>query len=205
VSERRLIHSRLELKFWTGRVPSVEGVRPQRCTGCGAASRCPGKRLGVVGHGVRRRQLRGPAKVGGEPEEQTVVQRRFRCRSCGAVMVVAPAQVLRRRLFSTTAVVWALVLFGVEGVAAARVRSTISPWQVVGATAVPCWQALKDWIRASGAGRLLPVKSVLGAPRRLAARLVWALTALAPPSFRGEPVAHQAVSGALHALMGITP
>lgn len=120
-------------------------------------------------------------------------------------MVVAPAQVLRRRLFSTTAVVWALVLFGVERVPAAQVRSSISPWRVVGATAVPSWQALKDWLRAVRAGRLLPVKSVLGAPRRLAARLVWALTALAPPSFRAEPVAHQAVAGALHALMGIRP
>ena len=30
VSDRRLIHSRLELKFWTGRVPSVEAVRPPR-------------------------------------------------------------------------------------------------------------------------------------------------------------------------------
>ena len=133
------------------------------------------------------------------------MQRRFRCRSCGAVMVVAPAQVLRRRLFSTTAMVWALVLFGVEGVPMARVRSAISPWHVVGATAAPRWQALKDWIRALGAGGLLPVKSVGGPIRRLSARLVWALTALAPPSFRGEPVAHQAVSGALHALMGITP
>ena len=135
--------------------------------------------------------------------ELTVVQRRFRCRACGAVMVVAPAEVLRRRLFSTVAVVSALALFGTEGMAAAQVRRKVSPWRVVGATAARGWQALRRWLRTSESGEVLPVRVAQGPPRQVAGRMVWALTALAPPSFRRESVAHQAVAGALHGLMGI--
>jgi len=119
------------------------------------------------------------------------------------VMVVAPAEVLRRRLLSTVAVVWALVLFGAEGMAAVRVRRQVSPWRVVGAAAAGGWQTLKRWIRASESGELFPIRVAQGPPQRVAARTVWALTALAPPSFRRKSVAHQAVAGALHGMMGI--
>jgi hypothetical protein len=64
MSSERLIHSRLGVEFWAGRVPAIEAVRPARCGVCGAASQCPGQPLTVVGHGVRERQQRGPSDVG---------------------------------------------------------------------------------------------------------------------------------------------
>jgi hypothetical protein len=121
-------------------------------------------------------------------------------------MVVAPAQVLRHRLFSTAAIVWALSLFGCDGLSPRRVRERVSPWRVVGAAAARSWQALRGWVRAAQAGQLLPLRPVGGiGPRQVATRVIWALTAQAPPSVRDASVAQQAVSGALYTLMGITP
>jgi hypothetical protein len=201
-----LVHSRLGVEFWAGRVPAIEAVRPPRCGVCGAASQCPGQPLTLVGHGVRERQQRGPSEVGAAPGEVTVMQRRFRCRSCGAVMVVAPAQVLRRRLFSTGAIVWALSLFGCDVLSPRHVRERVSPWRKVGATAARGWQTLRKWVRAAGSGQLLPLRPLgAGGPRQVATRVIWALEAHAPPSARDGSVAHRAVSGALHTLMGITP
>lgn len=206
MSKKRLIHSRLEFKHWTDGVPEVDAVRPPQCLGCGVASRCPGKRLTVVGHGVRGRQLRGPTSVGQEPELVEIKQRRFRCRQCQAVMVVAPGHVLRYRLFSSVAIVWALALYGVEQVPAVVVRATINPLKLVGATAAQGWRALSDWIEAVQLRALLPIsREFSGTPRQVAQATGWALSALALPSFRGESVAHQAVAGTLHCLMGITP
>jgi hypothetical protein len=206
MSKKRLIHSQLDLKFWTESVPALEAVRPSRCTGCGAASRRPGRPLTVVGHGVRQRQLRGPTGVDAEPEELEVWQRRFRCRNCKAVMVVAPAHVLRYRLFSSVAIVWALTLYGVERLSAARVRQKISPWRVLGATAARQWRSLGNWVLAAQTRALLPVRLSLGrGPRQVSEAISWVLSALAPPAFRVQSPAHQAVGGMLHALMGIAP
>lgn len=144
--------------------------------------------------------------VGGAPLELTVWLRRFRCRGCRAVMTVGPPEVLRYRLYSTVAIAWALVLFGLEQLPARRVRRAISPWGHVGATAARSWQALRDWARRAGTGTLLPVRpSQLKRPREIAAAVAWSLTARSPPSFRRCSSAHQAVSGALHALMSIKP
>jgi hypothetical protein len=204
MSAERLIHSGLDVELWAGRVPPVEAVRPARCSGCGAASQCPGRPLTVVGHGLRERQQRGPGQVGAEPAEVTLWQRRYRCRSCRAVMVVAPAQVLRHRLFSAVAIVWALSLFGTDGWSPKRVRAQVSPWRVVGATASRSWQTLRDWVEAARAGRLLPLRGLAGnRPRQLASVAVAILRALALPGQRQESEAQQAVSGALQLLMGI--
>jgi hypothetical protein len=206
MSTKRLVHSDLELKFWQDGVPDVDAVRPTHCPGCGAASQCPGRPLTVVGHGVRERQLRGPSHVGTEPRLITIGVRRFRCRCCKAVMVVAPPEVLRYRLFSAVAITWALALYAVERLSAARVRHRISPWRVVGLAASSGWQTLRRWIGAAGAGTLLPgIAARDDRPRQMAASVVWALAARCPPSLRSESTAHQAVSGALHTLMGITP
>lgn len=206
MSKGRIVYSRLELKFWTENVPAVEAARPSECPGCGAASRCPGRPLTIVGHGIRERQLRGPTAVGAAAVELVIRVRRFRCRKCGAVMMVVPPQVLRYRLFSTVAIAWALTLFGITRISSTGVRDRISPWRQVGATAARNWQTLGRWIAAAKAGELLPNRA-LGElmPRAVATAVAYGLSALAPPSTRAQSLAHQAVSGALHALMGITP
>jgi hypothetical protein len=159
-----------------------------------------------VGHGLRERQLRGPTEVEGQAREQVVQQRRFRCRSCGAVMVVAPVQVLRRRLFSSVAIALGLSLYGIDRQPAAAVRERINPWRVVGATAARGWQTLLNWAAAAGLGALLPMRrTVSGTPRQVASAVCRALSALAPPAFRAQSVNHQVVAGTVHALMGIRP
>ena len=160
----------------------------------------------MVGHGVRERHLRGPTRVGAEPEEEVLFVRRYRCRACGAVMTVAPAQVLWRRLYATSAVVWALSLYGVTKMAAAAVRQRISPWRLVGATAAASWQTLRRWSTCAGSGGFLPVRPIAHqSPREAAGAVVMALTARAPPTARSSSLAEQAVIGAQHSLMGIAP
>lgn len=206
MSKKRIVYSQLDLKFWRESVPDIEAVRPPRCLGCGTASRCTGRPLVVVGHGLRTRQLRGPLQVGAEPEEIVIWQRRFRCRDCGAVMVVTPTHVLRYRLFSSVAIAWALALHGVEKLPASGVRAAINPWRVVGATAARGWQSLGNWANAVKTSALLPVgRALAGTVRQVATTASWMLSGRAPPAFRGESVAHQAVAGTLYSLMDIAP
>jgi hypothetical protein len=49
--------------------------------------------------------------------------------------MMVPRETSRGRLYTASAVAWALALFGVEHVSAAQVRRRTSPWSVVGATA----------------------------------------------------------------------
>jgi hypothetical protein len=160
----------------------------------------------VVGHGVRRRQLRGPLRFGDDPGEMEVEVRRFRCLRCRAVVSVGPPEALRYRLFSAVAITWALALFGVERHPSAVVRRRISPWRVLGATAARSWRTLRSWLRSATKGQLLPGASAMsGRPRELATRLSYTLAAKAPPAFFRRSISEQAVIGALHSLMGIAP
>ena len=206
MSENRLIQTQLELKFWTNGVPQIDAVRPKQCLGCGAASHAPGRKLVVVGHGVRRRQMRGPARVGAEPAEVEYQIRRYRCRQCGAVMTAGPRERLRCRLFSLPAITWALSLYGVEGVSSRAVRQRVSPWRRVGAAADRTWQTLRRWLGAARDGRLFPfAMKASGRPRQVAERLSRVLMAKAPPSFARAPASEQSVAGALYSAMGIAP
>jgi hypothetical protein len=160
----------------------------------------------VVGHGVRVRQMRGPVTTGGPPQEITYRVRRFRCRRCTAVLSVGPPEALRYRLFSLVAIVWAIALYGIERVSSRGVRRRISPWRIVGSAAELGWQSLRRWLHKAGSGELLPyAQPVRGSPREIAARLSYVLVAKAPPHFAELSIAEQAVQGALHAAMGITP
>jgi len=206
VSGNRLIQTRLELKFWTNGVPEIDAVRPPRCLGCGAASHAPGSKVIVVGHGVRRRQMRGPLRVGDEPGELEYQIRRYRCRQCGAVMTAGPKERLRCRLFSLPAITWALWLYGVECISSRAVRHRISPWRKVGAAADRTWQTLRRWLGAARDGRLFPFPiKASGRPRQLAERVSRVLMAKAPPSFATAKGSEQSVAGALYSAMGITP
>jgi hypothetical protein len=50
-----------------------------------------------------------------------------------------------RRLFSAAAIGLALALWSLWGVCAARVRTQISPWSVIGATSAGGWSSLRRW------------------------------------------------------------
>src|SRR5690606_12136827 len=61
---------------------------------CGEAG--SGRRLGLVGHGLRERQVLGPLSASGAPEQVVLLVRRYRCRGCEAIVMSMPRGVLRR-------------------------------------------------------------------------------------------------------------
>jgi len=84
-------------------------------------------------HGVRRREsaarrpargsrrwdagapVRGPSRAGGSPELTSVRARRYECQDCGACMVVVPRELLPRRLYTASAIGFALALWALLG------------------------------------------------------------------------------------------
>jgi hypothetical protein len=85
-----------------------------------------------------------------------VTTRRCHCKVCGAVNVVVPRGVIRRRLYAATAIGLSLALFGIDGHSARAVRAAIAPTcshrdPAEGAT----WTTLRRWAREAKAGALL--------------------------------------------------
>jgi predicted alpha/beta hydrolase len=159
------------------------------------------------GHGIRERGVRGPADPGEPPAERTVLLRRYVCLGCDAVIVVGPQGLERGWLFSGPAMVWALWLWGVAKHTAAKVRSQVSPWALVGATASMTWATLRRWARAVRDGRLFTCVRPCPADwslRQVAARAATTLVALAFPADRSLPQDHQAWRGALNVERAIT-
>ena len=123
-----------------------------------------------------------------------------------AVMVVAPAQVLGRHLFSTVAIVWALCLYAAGALSAQQIRRKISPWQVMGASEAGRWKTLRRWVKAACAGQLFEALGPVSGKGQTGARqVVSKLAGCCPPSGSRRSEAEQAVEGALHLMMGITP
>ena len=160
----------------------MDEVRPGRCPACEAPSRPLGGAIGLHGHGLRERHQWGPATPGGLPELIGILVRRYQCQPCGAVVVVVPRGVLRRRLYSASAIALALALYGVAALAPGEVRRRVSPLRIVGATAAAGWASLRRWAGAVRGGRLFPVVRALPAEatlRQVAARTATTLAAYA--------------------------
>jgi hypothetical protein len=105
-----------------------------------------------------------------------VFVRRYRCRSCEAIVTVVPRQVLARRHFAAGAIAQALFVFGKLGATAATAAARIGSW----ARGAGAWRTVRRWLTAIEAGRLFP--GVRGAPptwspRRRAERAVMTLAA----------------------------
>jgi len=178
--------------------PNTDEVRPGRCPCCGEPSRPAGKALGLRGHGLRERQQLGPLEPDDKPAEIVVAGRRYRCRGCGAVIVVVPRGMLPRRRYSASAIGWALALFGLRQRPMAEVRRRTSPWRIVGAAAAAGWAALSRWVDAIRERRLFA--RVRAAPtewtkRQVAERAAGSLAAHAPTG-RGRAIEAQAFFGA---------
>ena len=180
-------------------MPPVDLVRPARCPCCDAPSRPVGGSLGLHGHGLRDRQIRGPLYPGGPAKLVSVQARRFRCRLCRAILLVVPRGVLPRRLYSAEVIAWVLARVGLEGATTAAVRAEVCPALIIGPSAVERWLAPSRWIEARRAGRLFPQ---LGRPppiasrRQLAERTAMQLVALAPHRASGLPAPCLAWQGA---------
>lgn len=191
-SNHFVVHSTFDVNFWATTVPTVEAVRPGRCPRCKVASRRPGMRLGLVGHGLRDRQVRGPRTPSGPPRTVTVAVRRFLCVECAAVVTVAPRGVTRRRHFGATAIGLALFLFGVLGLTARVVQRAISDWGPGGSR----WRTLGRWIDAAVARRLLgDVRlDLTGLDRRRAAAAIARSVQAFVPAVVGDDVARMFVA-----------
>jgi hypothetical protein len=201
-SESSIIQSRIDIKSWQQRTPTVAEARPAACPSCMAASNPVGGRIQLHGHGLRERQVCGPPAPGEAPALVVVAGRRYRCVCCGAVLLVVPRGMLARRRYSASAIGFALALWGLVLATAAEVRRLVNPMTIVGLSALGRWATLRRWARAVGEGRLLP-----GAPRRegaatlrqVAASAASALAARAAPTTRPLPIEHRAFVGAAHA------
>ena len=183
-------------------IPGVDVLRPSACPVCGRAG-CPtGASLEIVGHGLRERQLRGPPGPGQMPKVISLQVRRFLCK-CGAVLTVLPCEAIPRRLYTSSAVGWALALFGVQKCSAAEVRRQTSPWTIIGQIAKTGWATLRRWIRAIRAGTLL--SGLRASPpdytaRQAAERAALSLASLGPPPSGDASVATRAFQGAVLAM-----
>ena len=183
------------------RVPLVDEARPGRCPSCDAPSRPPGQRLAIVGHGPCYRQQLGPATVGAVAKMLVFPIRRYRCGPCGAIITVVPQGIIARRHYSASAIVLAMALFGVERLAPRDVRAAVSPWQIIGETAVSGWTALRRWIGAVRARTLLRETrraSPGASARQIAEHVTMTAAALAAPSLRHLPLLAQAFAGGAH-------
>jgi hypothetical protein len=108
--------------------------------------------LVVLGHGVRERQVRGPATPRGVPEIRTLFVRRYRCRLCGGLTTVLPRGLTARRHYSASAIGLALCLHGMRGLSLAETRSRVCAWRC-GFNAER-WTTLGIWVAAIAEGRL---------------------------------------------------
>jgi hypothetical protein len=198
----KIIASRLDVKTWLAQVPGVDTARPATCPCCGRAGAPPGSPLGIIGHGLRDRQQRGPLVAGGAPRLVTVQARRYAC-GCGAILMVVPSETLPRRLYTVSAIAWALALFGVEQATATLVRRRTSPLAIIGATAAAGWATLHRWVRAVRDLRLLP--KVRPSPadftdRQVAERAAMTAAALALQAVATLEISARAFAGATRAV-----
>lgn len=199
---RSILRSSVDIKRWRASPPSVEALRPGRCPACGAAGSPVGRPHGLHGHGSRERQFRGPASPGAPPEIVVLRVRRYRCQPCGVVVTVAPRETAIGRLYTMSAVAWALALFGVGRLPEREVRRSTSPWRIVGASAMPRWVSLRRWVAAVVARRLfcrLRRPPDGGDARKAAAQIAVAVSAHAPPTVASQPLSARAFIGAVHA------
>jgi Domain of unknown function (DUF6431) len=192
----KVVHSELECKFWLLRTPSVDEVRPGFCPACTAAAREPGRRLGIVGHGLRERQLRGPMAVQRPPTVEVLRVRRYRCRHCSALITVVPREVEPRRHYSRPAIAMALALMGLVACSSPEIREAISPWRT---TTTSAWRTLPRWIDAVRRGTLFSSASPSEKASciEVAERVAQVAMSHAPPGMRGAPELELVFAGAV--------
>ena len=195
---REIVRSTIAVKSWLLEMPSVAAVRPACCPVCKAASTPVGGRIVVQGHGKRPRQGWGPAAPRAAPEILALVVRRYRCIACRALTTVAPSETLTKRLYTASAIAWALALYGLLLMTPRAIRELVSPLRIWGTTSGVRWQTLLRWSAAAAAGRLFP--TVRGMPdewpaRTVAARVAATLSASTLPSPEPPPLDVQAFHG----------
>lgn len=184
-NEASVIQASVDVNTWMRAVPDVDTVRPGSCPSCGAAGRPCGGPIGMVGHGVRSRQVRGPAGPGQTPSVHVLHVRRYRCARCGRSVTVVPRGLLARRQYAASAIALACLCWSFGRLTLAQTRERVAPGQ----TFESGWPAVGRWLAAIGTGTMLP--SVRPWPaeverRRQAERVAATVMALAPSGIEGD-------------------
>ena len=170
-STPQIVHHAFDVKTWLAHPPTVDAARPAACC-CGEPSRPTGGLLGLHGHGVRDRQLRGPPTATGAPTTLTLACRRYRCAHCAAVLTVVPRGVAPRRHYGFAAIAMALTLWLIAGEPVHEVRRRVCAWQLT-RESTSSWSTLRRWSRAMG-DRFAQI-AIGRAPPYVLSRERWAL------------------------------
>ncbi len=135
-------------------------------------------------------------RVGERTEIVEILVRRYVCLGCGAVVLVVPADIAWRHLYTRVVIAGALAHWSYAGFAAKAVRTTFGAFRIVG-SAVTGWPSLKRWSRAST--RLWPRLRPIGeqTPRAAAYAASAQLSAFAP--IPTGNVLDDAPAGSIHA------
>ncbi len=141
----------------------------------------------VVGHGLRERTIEGPLAPGQDACATEVATRRYRCRACGAVLVVVPRGVAPGYRYSLSAIAWALALWACAELTAAEVRRRTSTAKVIGAASATRWASLRRWTQCALAlfGVATPMS---GTMRERAGRIASFVAAHAPIALGPVPL-----------------
>lgn len=105
--------------------------------------------VGLHGHGLRKREQRGPLAHGGSASVIVLLLRRYLCVGCGAVTVVVPRGVLPSMRYHAVAIALALALWSSEQWPGWRVHEAVSPHAGVGNERMHGWRSLSRWARSS--------------------------------------------------------
>jgi hypothetical protein len=184
-NETSVIQASVDVNTWMRAVPDVDTVRPSRCPSCGAAGRPSGGPLGMVGHGVRSRQVQGPAGPGQSPSVRVLQVRRYRCARCKRAVTVVPRGLVARRRYAASAIALACLCWSFGQRTLEQTRGRVAPGQ----TFESGWPAVGRWLAAIGAGAMF--SSVRSWPagverRRQAERVAATVMAFAPSGVEGD-------------------
>ena len=178
-----IVHRALDVKIWMQRPPTVEEARPGRCPRCDAAGRPLGGPLGLHGHGVRDRQVRGPLEITAASTTSVIACRRYLCVGCGAVLTVVPRGIEPRRHYGRAAICLALALWALGGQPTTVVRDRVGAWPSREATS---WRTIRRWGAAIASGAWSWCAAATGlSPRAAAARAAQIAAGSAPTSTPG--------------------
>ena len=135
-------------------------------------------------------------QVGGRSQLTEILARRYVCLACDAVVLVMPADVARRCLYTLSVIAAALAQWSHGGWSAAAVRSAFGAFPLLGAAATG-WPSLVRW--SGMVERLWPRIGLVAcsSPRALAHQVSARLSAFAPVPLGRVLV--DCVAGAVHA------
>lgn len=153
-------------------------------------------KVGIYGHGLRRRSVFGVLGVGEGPGVHELELRRYRCLGCNAVLVVGPWDLVPGMLYGLTTVVLALAQWAL-GSTRASVRAQFGAFSVIGVSTRGDWPSLRRWACRAAEGHLLMkvCVSLTGTRRQRSARWIHILAGAGPPEGK---LGTRALAGAKH-------